>query len=59
MWGKIPGIYTRAICPGAKSLWWGRWDLNPDQRVSSTQGATLRELMGHRSSYSSPDQQTR
>ena len=30
--------------------------MNPDQRVSSTQGATLRELMGHRSSYSSPDQ---
>ena len=25
---------------------WGRWDLNPDQRVSSTQGATLRELNG-------------
>ena len=38
---------------------WGHWDLNPDQRVSSTQGATLRELMGQRSSQSSPVQQTR
>jgi len=33
---------------------WGRWDLNPDQRVSTTRGATPRELTGHRSSYSSP-----
>jgi hypothetical protein len=40
----------------AKDNKWGHWDLNPDQRVSSTQGATPCELMGHRSSYSSPDQ---
>jgi hypothetical protein len=33
---------------------WGRWDLNPDQRVSTTRGATPRELTGQRSSYSSP-----
>jgi hypothetical protein len=34
-------------------IMWGRWDLNPDQRVSTTRGATPRELTGHRSSYSS------
>jgi hypothetical protein len=29
---------------------WEHWDLNPDQRVSSMQGATLQEYMGLRSS---------
>lgn len=27
-------------------MMWGRWDLNPDQRVSSTRGATPRETNG-------------
>ena len=32
---------------------WEQRDLNPRQRVSTTEGATLREIMSHRSSYSS------
>ena len=34
----------------ASNVRWGHWDLNPDQRVSTTWGATPRELTGHRSS---------
>ena len=34
----------------ASKVRWGHWDLNPDQRVSTTWGATPRELTGHRSS---------
>ncbi len=30
----------------ASTVRWGHWDLNPDQRVSTTQGATPRELYG-------------
>ena len=35
------------------ALEWGQGDLNPCQRVSTTWGATPREIMSHRSSYSS------
>lgn len=38
-------------CPDSER--WGQGDLNPYQRVSTTRGATPRELAGHRSSYSS------
>ena len=44
----LKNTFSGGFCQAA-GYWivkWGHWDLNPDQRVSTGQGATLSELYG-------------
>lgn len=57
--GKSPPYVLGQNDPRARLRKWGHWDLNPDQRVSTRQGATLSESYGSTLQSIITGQQTR